>query len=168
MSVVHIPQLYLWRVEFEDGTHLSQFDDFGNEILIKNICGNECLKYNIITKQDEIIEFSNYFGEFEKIHGKVVQFGFYPFTESMMQKIHTKQPEIVFAVSKDAVPITKQIPADHFATFKKINLIEYGIDATGNTDYPVRGRLGQMIIGVVNRESKIAEMYQINMVQVKA
>lgn len=168
MSVVHIPQIYFWKVDFVDGTHLAQFDEYGNEILIKNIVGQDCKQYNSKTKQDEIIVLSNYFSEYEKIHGNVVQFGFYPFTEEMRQKIHAKNPEIVFAVVKGgAVPMIKEIPKTHFATFKKSNLIEYGISTNGFTE-GVSGRLGQLTIGIVNRESKIADLFEINMVQVKA
>lgn len=159
MTLVHVPQIYYWRVDFEDSTYLAQFDDFGNEILIKNIADSECFLPNGTVK-----EFSNYFAKYEKIHGRVKLFGFYPFTEEMMRKIHAKDPSIVFAISKEALPITKEIPPEFYASYKKVNLISYGL----NTDSPISGRIGKLVIALVHRESAAASLYEINMVQVKA
>lgn len=154
--MISIPQMYYWRVDFADGTHLAQFDDFGNEILIKNIAGSECFNH-----KGEIIEFSNYFGRYEQIHGPAVHFGFYPFTETMMQKIHVKDPSIVFATSEQALPITKAVPPQQYVSFKKENHISYGL----SVKEPI-GRLGKITIALVGRKTPDITTYEINLVQV--
>lgn len=162
--VVRVPQLYFWRVDFADGSHLAQFDSFGNEILIKNICGKNCLDY-----KGNIIEYSNYFAEYEKLHGPVVLFGFYPFDPETTANVMRKNPEIVIANSPEALPITKEIPAECYVTFKKVNTISYkAAAAMGGNDIEAWGKLAKLVIGLVHRQTNIADVYEINLTQVKA
>lgn len=158
MSVVTIPQVYYWSVNFEDGTYLSQFDEFGNEVLIRNIIGKDNLKYNPITKQDEVIQHSNYFSEYEKVHGRVTQIALIPFTSEFAGKCIQKQPGLTCLITTAKV-IIKSVPVDSYATFSRQNLIHYATEK-GHEPW---GELSTITLMLVNRETRVADKFEINL-----
>ena len=115
-------QLYYWSVEFNDGYSFSQFDREGNEIHPKNFCPNQYLK------DGKIQENCNVFENLEKIHGRVVKAGWYPFTAEFAATCMIKQPNLRIAIQKDLSPIEKEVNETFYSTYFLKNVsIKYGL-----------------------------------------
>lgn len=161
-QIVVVPQLYYWHIKFEDGTFLSQYDSYGNEILIANI----------ITENNTFIDerdgkrkpkaFTNYFSAYEELHGRVTDFELLPFNKEMKEKCESKQ-NMICVIDSSIRPITKIIPPEYYATFLKQNHIDYGMNAVGDMVGQPAGRLAKFILVLANRENLMnRETIEIN------
>ncbi len=97
--------LYYWKVTFENGTELSQYDKFGNCVITKNLC----------EKNIEFHKHCNPFTFFEKQNGRAVKIGWYPFTEEIAQKAMSRNQGLRLAQSSELKPIEQIIPISHHA-----------------------------------------------------
>ena len=98
-------QLYYWKATLLDGTEISQYDEFGNCVLTKNLC----------EKGITFHKYCNPFTWFEKKHGRVRMIGWYPFTKEIAQKAMSRNEGLRIATSDELKPIEQVIPQDHYA-----------------------------------------------------
>lgn len=107
-------QLYYWQAMFADKTRLAQFDDYGNEILIKKICPSKYMETSPATNQTTILPHANVFEEYEKIHGRVTTIGWYPYTDELAKKCTAKNPTLRIATNEELVPLELQVPDGYY------------------------------------------------------
>jgi hypothetical protein len=146
-------QLYYWKVTFEDGYVLSEFDEEGNEIHHISFTPKSC------TKKTEngviIIPNSNIFADLEKKHGRVVQIGWYPFSTSLAMKAMGKQDNLRIATYPNLKEIVQEVtPAYHATTFVKTAEIKYGIKQGGKKieSIPIDTLVSKLHLTIVPRE----------------
>lgn len=126
-------QLFYWQVAFKNGHIMSQFDNEGNEVLVKDFVGPECWGKQV--DGSPYIKMSeNFFRLLEEKHGIVTKVGWYPFTKRLGRIIEEKQPGFEYILFKNNVkPITENIPKRHYACIKKSIDIKYGLFSNKTT-----------------------------------
>lgn len=121
-------QLYYWQVTFANGKKISQFDEKGNELLIKDICPKECLYVDPQDNQVHVNRNSRVFENFEKSFGRVINIAWIPFTESLAKAVMQKQPHVRIAGGNEVKPISMDCPLGYFAGAPyKISAVQFGI-----------------------------------------
>lgn len=110
-------QMFYWKVNFIDGFELSQFDEQGHELLLKDILSDEHwgLKDGVRTLKKS----SNLFSNVEKQHGRAVKVGWYPFDKLFADKILTKDPRFAISLVQIKEPHTMAIPENGYAFIAK-------------------------------------------------
>lgn len=142
---VHPIQLFYWKVKFEDGYILSQFDSDGNEILFKDIVTPE--HYYLKDGKKTLNKNSNLFSNIEKMHGNAIKVGWYPFDDTLIEKIMKKNPDYNIQLMNNPVPHATNIPHDGYAFLKK----EIGIDYAMNGD-SATGYQSDLYFGYISRD----------------
>jgi len=161
-------QLYHWKAHFADGTYLAQFDDFGNEILSKNICPEKYKFDNPTTGQREILPHANIFEEFEKLHGRVIKIGWYPFTKELAEKCIKKNPALRIATYDDLKQIELEVADGYYAgPPKKVNKVEYGMQETDKEIrmIPIESLVHKVCISIFPHDGRLSPVNQEWLVQ---
>ncbi len=118
--------LYYWSAKFKDDFEIRQFDERGNEILIKDICPESSLIYNSVTKVHDVKIYSNVFSDFEESHGRVTEISWIPFTKDLSNKVIEKQPHVTIAISEELKQLKQIVPDEYYAACpRKENEIQY-------------------------------------------
>ena len=112
-------QCFYWSVDFESGKNISQFEQDGREVLVKSFTGPECWTEKGLNMN------SNFFGQLEKVYGRVIKVSWKPFTKELCDKILEKDPSAEIVLFKEAKDITRVIPEKKYATIKKTVDIQY-------------------------------------------
>lgn len=142
-------QLYYWQATFEDQTRIAQFDDFGNEILIKNICPKKYQETSPATNQTTILPHANVFEEYEKIHGRIVKIGWYPYTQSLAEKATKKQPTIRIATNEELESLEVEVPVGYYVGApKNTSKIEFAVKMLNNKKVMIPTESLQWLIGI--------------------
>lgn len=125
-------QLYHWKVEFEDGFTLSQFDKEGKEVFVKDFTDEKYKRVNQETQQVEVIPNSPVFEKFEKDHGRVVKIGWYPFSSELAKEAMNRQEGLRIAIYPELKAVEQVVPDSYYAThLVRSTEIKYGVKTSG-------------------------------------
>lgn len=147
-------QLFYWKVEFEDGFELSQFDKDGKEIFVRDFTDEKYKRINKETQQVEVIPNTNVFEKFENDHGRVVKIGWYPFSSNLAKEAMTKQEGLRIAIYPELKAIEQTVPDSYYAThLVKSTEIKYGINTKGKKIemYPIDLFVSKIHLTIVPR-----------------
>jgi hypothetical protein len=140
--------MFYWKIRFEDGTILAQFDDEGNEYDLKSSIPEHCW----YTQEGRTcIDFTkNIFEKLEKIHGRIVEASWNPFTDELLAKAKAKQPQLAVQLLKNAVSYKKAIPTGFFPYIHRTVAIEVAATISGHGT-PARGYTASLFLGYLPR-----------------
>ena len=142
-------KLYYWQATFQDGTRIAQFDDFGNEILIKTICPKKYQETSPATNQTIILPHANVFEEYEKIHGRVVKIGWYPYNQTLAARATKKQPTLRIALNEELVPLEVEVPQGYYVGAPKdCSKVEFAVKMLADKKVMIPVDSLQWLIGI--------------------
>lgn len=124
-------QLYYWKVTFASGKVLSQFDEKGNEIIIKEICPKDCILTNPVTGEQSVDKTGRVFAKFEEAYGRAVSLSWVGFSKELAEAIMNKQPGVRIAGGKEIKPITIECPLGYYIGLPyKLSAVKFGVNYT--------------------------------------
>jgi hypothetical protein len=134
-------QTFYWQIKFNDDYILSQFDVNGNEVLIKEFLGDD--HWGLVDGVKTLRKTSNLFSNIEKLHGRAVKVGWYPFDEELAKKIMKVSGNNIYLVDQTEIHVMA-IPANAFAFISKEIQFDWASkspirDADGNLKYDKNG-----------------------------
>lgn len=156
-------QIYYWKVEFSDKTILAQFDEYGNEILIRNICPAHYFITDPITKQKLIPKKARVFEGYEKIHGKVTKIGWYPYTAELAEKATKKNNTLRIATNPELDALKIEVPAEYYVGAPtNISKVEFAVKMQKGAKVlvPTESLQHQLALSLFSYDNSIAPIVQ--------